>query len=140
MTVILRVNSKSNCFLLEMNMYDSIGKFSERTGLSRYTLRYYEKENLIKPNRHKNGHRYYTEHDVNWVLFIKKLKDTNMPIKQIKQYALLRERGDITLEERMLLLQHHQRFVLETVANWQGHLNNLNEKIDFYRKKISSLR
>ena len=33
--------------------------------------------------------------------FIKRLKETGMPIKEIKKYAVLRAKGDDTLSERM---------------------------------------
>ncbi len=118
-------------------MFYTIGAFSEKTNLTAHTLRYYEKEQLLAPNRSDNGRRYYTEQDVNWIVFIKRLKETGMPIKQIKKYAQLRAMGDITLQERMLLLQNHRRFVLEKMAQWQENLDKLEHKIDYYQAKIS---
>lgn len=41
-----------------------IGEFSGVTGISAYTLRYYEKKGLICVNRDSNGRRYYSENDV----------------------------------------------------------------------------
>jgi DNA-binding transcriptional MerR regulator len=82
----------------------SIGEFSSITGISIHTLRYYEKENLIIPERRENGRRCYSDGDVAWIQFIKRLKDTGMPIKEIQKYARLRARGDSTLEERMEML------------------------------------
>ena len=45
----------------------SIGDFSKITNLSIHTLRYYEKENLIRPERNSANRRCYTENDVKWV-------------------------------------------------------------------------
>ena len=82
----------------------SIGEFSSLTNISIYTLRYYEKENLIIPSRKENGNRCYSEKDIIWIEFIKRLKDTKMPIKGIKEYAALRADGDSTMNQRMEML------------------------------------
>lgn len=62
----------------------SIGEFSKITNLSIYTLRYYEEEELITPSRKSNGHRSYNDSDLRWIEFVQRLKDTGMPIKDIK--------------------------------------------------------
>ena len=73
------------------------GQFANLMGVSLDTLRYYEKEGLIKPNRKENNHRIYTDNDINWMQFIKRLKDTGMPIKEIKKYSQLRSEGSKVL-------------------------------------------
>ena len=79
----------------------SIGEFSKLTGLGIHTLRYYEQEGLIAPERNSGNRRGYYDKDLTWIEFIKRLKDTGMPIKEIKHYAELRAAGDSTLSERM---------------------------------------
>ena len=59
----------------------SIGEFSKLTGLGIHTLRYYEQENLIRPKRNAANRRCYSDSDIKWIDFIKRLKDTGMPIK-----------------------------------------------------------
>ncbi len=115
----------------------SIGEFSAITGLSIHTLRYYEKEKLIIPARKDNGRRCYSENDVNWIQFIKRLKDTNMPIKEIQKYAELRGKGDSTLIERMEMLTKHRIILKEEIATLQEHLENLNDKIEYYQVEIN---
>lgn len=115
----------------------SIGEFSKLTNISIYTLRYYEKENLIIPNREENGRRCYSESDVNWIEFIKRLKDTNMPIKEIQKYAELRAVGDSTMLERMDLLIKHRVALKEEIRKSNENLKKLNDKIDYYKTAIS---
>ncbi|MEZ3469440.1 MAG: MerR family transcriptional regulator, partial [Schaedlerella sp.] len=79
----------------------SIGEFSKLTGLGIHTLRYYEQEGLIAPERNSGNRRCYSDKDLTWIAFIKRLKDTGMPIKEIKHYAELRAAGDPTLSDRM---------------------------------------
>lgn len=115
----------------------SIGEFSTLTKIGIYTLRYYEKENLIIPNRKQNGRRCYGETDVIWMQFIKRLKDTEMPIKEIKKYAELRAVGDSTMNERMEMLIKHRTALKEKIAKSNEHLEKLNDKINYYKAAVS---
>ena len=41
-----------------------IGEMAQMTGLSRDTLRFYEKKGVICAKRRENGYRYYSEGDL----------------------------------------------------------------------------
>ncbi|EOH97945.1 MerR family transcriptional regulator [Enterococcus pallens] len=56
----------------------SIGTFSELTGFSIDTIRYYEKQGIILTKRDLNNRRIFDEKDVEWLVFIRKLKQTGM--------------------------------------------------------------
>ena len=114
----------------------SIGDFSKLTGLGIHTLRYYEHEGLIAPERNASNRRCYSDKDLAWIEFIKRLKDIGMLIKEIKHYAELRAAGDHTFFERMeMLVQHHQA-LNEQITLLQEHKIKLDEKIEFYRNEI----
>ena len=75
----------------------NIKTFSNSIELSVYTIRYYEKIGLFHNiQRNASGHRAFTKDDIAWAKFIKRLKDTGMPLSTIRQYAILREEGDYT--------------------------------------------
>ena len=114
----------------------SIGEFSRLTNLGIHTLRYYEHENLITPKRNSSNRRCYSDKDLAWIEFIKRLKDTGMPIKEIQCYAELRAKGDITLNERMEMLTVHRDSLNEQIKALQEHMAKLDDKIDFYRHEI----
>ena len=114
----------------------SIGDFARLTGLTAHTLRYYEKEGLLEPERKSNGQRFYSEKDLEWVTFIKRLKETYMPLKEIKQYATLRALGDPTLKERQDLLALHRENLIQEMALLQDHLNKLDLKIEYYDNEL----
>lgn len=118
----------------------AIGEFSSITGVSIYTLRYYEKENLIAPERKENGRRLYSDGDISWIQFIKRLKDTGMPIKEIQKYARLRSKGGTTLEERLEMLISHRGVLENRIAALREHLENLDEKIVYYKAEIKEKR
>lgn len=113
-----------------------IGEFSERTGLPVSTLHFYERKGLIFPERNRSGHREYSEADLSWVAFIERLKDTGMPLAQIKDYANLRAEGDSTMEERMGMLISHRKRILGEMTKWSENLSHLDDKIAYYESKI----
>lgn len=114
----------------------SIGEFSRLTGLSVHTLRYYEQEHLIMPKRNSGNRRCYSDNDFAWIAFIKRLKDTGMPIKEIRRYAKLRAAGDSTMNERMEILIVHRQALNAQIKQLQEHMEKLDEKIGFYRREI----
>lgn len=101
--------------------------------MSIYTLRYYEKEGILKPIRNEVDQRQYREVDFTWIEFVLKLKATGMNIKNIKQYATLREIGDSTIEERLELLLMHQEQTRLLYASIGENLKHLEQKIAFYQ-------
>ncbi|GLR72664.1 MerR family transcriptional regulator [Agaribacter marinus] len=117
----------------------NIQTFSKLTNVSAHTIRYYEKIGVLKSiERDSNGHRYFTSKDIDWVSFVKRLKDMGMPLDNIKQYADLREKGESTSELRKQLLQEHALAVEKKIAIESLHLKNIREKIGFYEKIINN--
>lgn len=60
-----------------------IGEFSRDTGLSKDTIRYYEKIGLLHPEI-INKHREYTKEDIEIIQAIIKLKQTDFSLHEIK--------------------------------------------------------
>jgi len=113
-----------------MNMKE----FSSLVDLSSHTLRYYEKIGLLKNVcRNSSGHRVYSEKDLKWLEFVKRLKDTAMPLERILEYARLREAGSSSVYQRQVLLEQHQENLKAHIALQQSHLAALEEKIILYK-------
>lgn len=66
----------------------SIGEFSKIVGVSEHTLRFYEKEGLIKVTRDDNNVRIYTDENKLWVESLLHLKNTGMSLKDMKRFAM----------------------------------------------------
>lgn len=113
-----------------------IGEFAKLVGLSTYTLRYYEDQGLIMPQRDAAGVRFYTLEDVKWVGFILHLKGTGIRITELKQYVALRAQGDATIEARKALLQKTKAQAEAELAERQANLQILTRKIDWYDGKL----
>jgi len=114
----------------------TIGELSKKTGLSESTLRYYEKKGLIRVQRDSGGRRDYLEGDVEWIKFIRRLKETGMLLKDIRRYSELRCAGSETMPQRLEMLEAHRKYVLDQRRRWDEYLRNLDGKIAFYRQAI----
>ncbi|RWB74682.1 MAG: MerR family transcriptional regulator [Mesorhizobium sp.] len=110
-----------------------IGELAKRSGLSAYTIRYYERIGLL-PNadRDQSGQRDYDASILTWIEFLDRLKTTGMPIREMLRYAALRERGVDTEAERGALLQQHRERVRAHLAKLQACLLVLDTKIAGY--------
>ncbi len=63
----------------------TIKEAEEQTGLSRSTIRFYEKEKLIEPSRNdKNGYRDYSEKDIEIIKKIAYLRTLEISIEDIR--------------------------------------------------------
>lgn len=117
--------------------YYRIGKVYEITGLSKDTLRYYEKIGLIKQlEKDNSGRKKYSERDIEWIEFLKKLKTTKMPLKEMGQYADLRYMGDETSAERKKLLENQLLQIEIEIEKLIDTKQVLIEKIKNYEKMI----
>ncbi|MGW2771866.1 MerR family transcriptional regulator [Streptomyces olivaceoviridis] len=91
----------------------SIGEVAERTGLSVHALRFYEREGLLvgPVQRSAGGRRRYTTADVDWLLICVKLRESGMPLADLKRFAELVRHGPGNEAERLQLLDAHQQRV-----------------------------
>jgi DNA-binding transcriptional MerR regulator len=115
----------------------TIQQMVQITGLSAHTLRYYERAGLMKQRVGRDGssgYRHYTREDVTWIEFIKRLRATGMPIRDIQRYTNLLRLGDETVATRMQLLKEHRQRVKEQLHEVEQHLSAINKKIDLYEQ------
>ena len=59
-------------------------ELEKEIGLSKYTIRYYEKEGLIQPKREENGYRDYDDETVQKLKIIKFLRNLQISVDDIK--------------------------------------------------------
>lgn len=112
---------------------------SAATGVTAHTLRYYERVELIRPVARNSGNqRRYSAADVEWVTFLLRLRETGMPIAQMREYATLRELGPVTTEPRLRLLEVHQAALREQIARLRAHEKALTAKIATYRDHLAT--
>ncbi|MCO1574318.1 MerR family transcriptional regulator [Crossiella sp. SN42] len=117
----------------------SIAETAELTGLTAHTLRYYERIGLLDPvDRGPDGRRRFRDTDLAWLSFLTRLRDTGMPIREMREFAELRRAGDVTASARLELLSRHRDGVRRRIADLADCLDALDNKIDHYRRLTST--
>jgi DNA-binding transcriptional MerR regulator len=110
-----------------------IGELAERSGLSAHTIRYYERIGLLPyADRNASRHRDYDPSILVWIAFLGRLKATGMPIREMLQYAALRDQGPETAAQRRAMLESHRDKVRAHVAELHDCLRVLDDKIEAY--------
>jgi Predicted transcriptional regulators len=111
----------------------SIKQFAQESGVSEYTLRFYEKEGILPfVKRNEHGNRIYDEQNFEWIYFITSLRETGMPLSEIKRYAELFKQGDSTIPERKLMMLDHKKKAEEQLAQILKHMERINYKLALY--------
>ncbi|EAD8628918.1 MerR family transcriptional regulator [Listeria monocytogenes] len=113
-----------------------IKDFAIKTGLSIDTLRFYEEEELLIPARNEKNYRIYTEEDYCWVQLLLKMKQTGMTITNIKNFAALQKQGDMTLPNRIEILDNHMENLYEQQKDLAETISFVAKKVDGYREKL----
>ena len=115
-----------------------IKEFSEKTGLTQYTIRFYEKKELFRVKRDEKNRRIYDETDIEWIKMLKRLKDMGMKLSEIKKYSDLRYQGNGTIKERIKILTNHKKYVNIEIEKWQKYIQNLDDKLEIYESFLKS--
>lgn len=117
----------------------SVAEMTETTGVTAHTLRYYERAGLIRPiTRTAGGQRRYQPDDIDWVRFLRRLRETGMPIAQMRRYAALRDDVDAALPARLDLLTAHHRTLRQRIARLRGHERALAATISDHEQQIEN--
>ena len=114
----------------------SIKEVADMMGVTPSTLRYYDKEGLLPNVKRVNGIRVFEDKDFKWLRVLNCLKNTNMPIKKIKEYVTLAELGDKTLEERYNLIKEQKENILSQIEEYKYYLKEIEYKEWYYQTAI----
>ena len=119
----------------------AVSDVAAATGLTTHTLRYYERAGLMLTpvDRAGSTHRRYSEADVNWVVFLTKLRATAMPIRRVREYVELVRAGESTTLQRLDLLITHRQTVLAQLDEMTRSLAAIDTKIAIYAEKAGTL-
>lgn len=120
---------------MDMKNLRTVEQTAKETGVSKDTLRYYERIGLITDvARAKNGHRRYSDDDIFWIQFLKQLRATGMPIAQMKRFAELRRGGDATVTQRREMLERHRHNLEAQVQLIMDFMSVIDFKIARHRQ------
>lgn len=116
----------------------TISEAARRMGVAPSTLRYYDKEGLLPNLKRKNGQRVFDDNDLRMLTLLSCLKNTGMPLKQIRKYVDMVQKGDKTIPERYELIKEQRQFILDQMEQLKYYLLELDFKDWFYRTAIKN--
>ena len=117
----------------------TISEVAEKTNLTAYTLRYYDKEGLLPfVDRSVGGVRVFKDTDLDWLAIIECLKLTGMPIKEIKIFIDWCMQGDATLQQRYDMFKERKAIVEAQMAEIQKTLDTINYKCWYYETALAA--
>lgn len=132
---------RSNLYDVVMGTKRTVEQAARETGLSTDTLRYYERIGLITDiARASNGHRQYSDEDIMWILFLKQLRATGMPISQMKHFAQLRREGSASVTQRREMLEQHRQNLQQQVQTIMDFMAVIDGKIARHKQHEQAIQ
>lgn len=101
-----------------------VSEIQKKTGLSKQTLFYYEKEGLIHPEREENGYRNYTDQDLQTLILIRFLRSLEISIDDIQLFL----NGKLSFDQ---CLETNKIYISDQLNN----LKIINDCIDSFQQK-----
>lgn len=111
----------------------TIGEVAKKVEVSIGAIRFYERKGLLRPAaRNEQNNRLYSEDDLNWLVFIKCLRETGMSVEDIKKYYDQVNEGTSTLKERTKLIEDQKQKLLNDIEEKKAQLVHLDNKLERY--------
>jgi DNA-binding transcriptional MerR regulator len=116
----------------------TIKQMAARSGMSEYTLRYYEKIGLIKPipRDGSSGHRRYSADTVEIVESLSCLRASGLSLAEMRRYLRLRQRGDEAAAEQKALFLAHAEEVAEEIRRLTIRQRYLSGKVAYWDARM----
>jgi len=96
------------------------------------TIRYWEIMKIIPSiQRNESGYREYTQQDIDWIRYVKCIREIGVPIERIQEYTSL-SKGENTVEKRKQILEEQRAQLIEKTRELNHALELVNHKIDNY--------
>lgn len=108
--------------------YQSAGEVAEMLGVTLRTIRYYEEQGLVAPDRTDKGTRYYSGFAVQRLEVCVRLAAVGVPIKTLRQLALIRpaaESGEQSSHQLAEVFAQLRTDLRGTLANVRYLLSDL---------------
>lgn len=105
----------------------TIGEMAKRLGVAPSTLRYYDKEGLLPFVERSGGIRMFKDEDYEWLMIIKCLKKTGMPLCDIREFVMMAMEGDNTIERRLALINKQK----ESIERQLDELSGVHRVLEF---------
>lgn len=116
-----------------------IGELAKMTGCEVVTIRYYEKEGLLKkPERTEGNYRIYEDDDITRLRFIRHCRQHGMSLSEIRALLAFNDNPNSSCDWINALIKQHIEDVekqIDDLIHLKNHLENLYHKCDGGKKE-----
>ena len=111
-----------------MEMHLSVSEVSETLGISKDTLRYYDRLELVSPNRGNNQYRYYSESNILDLQYIEVMKYVGFTLKDIKKIlSNMRNCSGQDLENIKVLVSYQADRIKQSIQVYKNIMELMSE-------------
>ena len=116
-----------------------ISRMAELSGLSKDTLRWYERQGMLPAvDRGTDGYRHYDERTASFVILLARLRETGMPVSDMRAFARLIQEGAASHGRRIALLEEHRERIRAQQQRLAEATEALDEKVNHYEELIAA--
>lgn len=116
----------------------SIKEIADMMNVTTATIRYWDSEGLLPDVKRENGRRVFEDKDFKWLRVLNCMKNINMPIKKIKEYIQLAQKGDTTLQARYQIILEQKQFIQKQINDLNDCLKEFEYKEWYYETAIQA--
>lgn len=108
----------------------TVKQVAQRLDLSEHTIRYYDREGLMPfLTKDEKGRRIFTEADICLLELIVCLRESDMPLAEIKQYIAYEIAEGDTAQLRRMILLRHRAFIEQQINRLENSLCSIDYKL-----------
>ena len=116
----------------------TIIEVERKTGIASRKLRFWADKGLFPfLEKDKNGVRYFSEQDLQWVIWVNYFRQIGMSIQNIKNYIELCIKGANTMQERLEIILNEKQKIINQISDLQNILEKLDYKTKDYKNMIA---
>ncbi|MDE6656665.1 MAG: MerR family transcriptional regulator [Anaeroplasmataceae bacterium] len=116
----------------------SIKEIADKMKVTPSTIRYWDSEGLLPNIKRVSGIRVFEDKDFKWLRVLNCMKNMNMPIKKIKAYLELAQKGDSTLQERYEMILEQKHIIESQMNELRNCLKEFEYKEWYYKTAIEA--
>lgn len=118
-----------------------IGELSKRAGVSVETIRFYERDGLLRaPPRSGAGYRLYGEDDERRLRFIRRAKDLGFSLAEIRGFLQARDGGECPCQDVLAVADQHLRDVRQRIGRLEAFAQILQRALNQWRRSNRKVR
>lgn len=120
-------------------MAKTIIEVEKQTGILSRTIRFWLSKGLFPfVERDKNGVNYFSDRDIEWVMWVDCFRKTSMSIEKIKHYITLAAKGKSSAALRLKMIEDQKALIKSEIKKLEEIDKKLDYKVSYYKNMIVS--